>query len=269
MWGSSKMLIQRPIVDRQTELARFTELLDSGANPATSILLVNDESGQGKSSLLKVFNDHCQVGGIPTAHIDLKGGSLTPIDILRTVLTDLRPLTLNRCSSLLNNPHSSHSPPIQIRDNTGIGTTDTYIQATSSSIEEQKQWWASGAQALLDDFSEISKSAPKRFVLIFDTYEKASPETKDWISNHLLRMATPRRVSCLCIVLAGKETPSPTSEWEHYYQMLDLEPLQLEHWLDYAKLVRADVASEQIELVYRKYKHQPLKMAEWIWALST
>jgi len=268
------MIIQRPIVDRHTELAKFTELIDSTRNPSTSILLVNDASGQGKSCLLRVFGEHCRSDGIPTAHIDLKGGSLTPIDILRTVQTDVRPLILDRCNSILNNPHGYDSPSIQITDNAGFGKTEysiqqTYVQGRSLSIEDQKQWWANGAQALLDDFSEISKSASKRFVLLFDTYEKASPETRDWISNHLLRMATPLRISCLCIVLAGKETPVPTSEWEHYYQMLDLEPLQLEHWIAYAKLVRANVTYEQIELVYRKYKHQPLKMAEWISALST
>src|SRR5688572_19225320 len=193
------MLLQRPIVDRQTELARFTDLVDSARNPSTSILLVKDESGQGKSSLLRAFSEHCHSDGIPVAHIDLKGGSLTPIDILRTVQTDLRPLILERCNSILNKSFAANSPSVQIMDNTGVGKTEysikqTYIQARSSSIEEQRQWWANGAQALLEDFSAISSSISKRFVILFDTYEKASLETREWIANHLLRMATPLRI---------------------------------------------------------------------------
>lgn len=262
---------QHPIVDRKIEFGIFRALLDNSKNKSESILLLKNESGQGKSKLLRLYETHCRENKIPVSRVDFKGGSLTPLDIIRTVHADFRPFyELQRCSNLLSNKLSP--PSIHITNNTSIGQAQYSIQntfqSTGTTIEEQRARWEAGAQAVLDDLFDLTKNGQRYFVILFDTYEQASDEAQKWLANHILRMSTPQRLSSLLIVIAGKEIPHPTSEWEHCYQTINLEPLKLEDWLEYASLVIGDFHPEYIERIYAHYKNSPLQMATVINALA-
>jgi hypothetical protein len=256
----------RPIVDRVTELKIFAAALEGASSDTASVLLLRDHSGQGKSRLLERYGEYCREHKIPVAHVDLKGGSLSPVDILWTIEKDLRPVPLPRCVETLRTVRLV--PPIHISGNRAIGRTEYTVEAsinlTGLSPEEQKQWWAASAQAFIDDLMEYAHAPQKRCALLFDTFEKAQPDTQTWITDHLLRMATPYRVSSLVIVLAGQQVPDPAGEWEPFCQILSLERLQLQDWLDYAKLVRASLTREQIIRFYDKFRDKPIMMAQII-----
>lgn len=186
-------------------------------------------------------------------------------------MTDLRPLPLPRCDEVLRKPYFT-SPSFRVSDNRSLGQTSYTMHANVNiaglSLEEQTRWWAASAQAFLEDLIELTHGPQTRFVLLFDTFEKAKPETQTWIADHVLRMATPSRVSHLVVVVAGKQVPDPTGEWERYSYMLPLQPLQLDHWLEYAALIKSSLTREQIQQCYVKHAANPLKMAEIIDAFS-
>lgn len=262
---------QHPIVDRRTEFALFQSLLDTSTNKSESILLLKNESGQGKSKLVHLYETHCRENKIPVSRVDFKGGSINPLNILRIIQTDYRTFfDLPRCSDILH--HKISTPPIQITDNTGIGQTNysfqTTVQIAGITIEEQRMKWEMGAQAILDDLTELTEGGQKHFVILFDTYEQASEETKNWLSNHILRMSTPQRVSSMIIVIAGKEIPHPTGEWENCCKTIHLESLRFEDWMEYATLVVGNIPTEYIERIYARYKHSPLEMANVINSLA-
>jgi hypothetical protein len=262
---------QHPIVDRRTEKSIFLALLDTSKAKSESILLLKNESGQGKSKLLDLYETHCRENKIPVSRVDLKGGSLSPIDILRTIQTDFRHFfDLKRCNEILHQTISNPTP--QISGNTGIGRTDytfqTNIQMMGVTIEDQRLRWETGAQALLDDLLELTGGGQRQCIILFDTFEQASDETKKWLSNHILRMTTPQRINSLLVVIAGKEVPPPTGEWEHCCNTINLEPLQLEDWLEYAGLVVGNIPREYVERVYVRYKHSPLDMANVLNSLA-
>ncbi|MBN8654459.1 MAG: hypothetical protein J0M11_01895 [Anaerolineae bacterium] len=263
--------MSHPIVDRKLEFGLFRNLLDSTRVKDESILLLKNESGQGKSRLLHLFETHCRENRVPVSRVDFKGGSLSPIDVLRSIQTDVRSyFQLKRCSDILNQVISI--PQIQIADNTNVGRSEYTVQTTFNmaplSIEEQRTRWEMGAQALLEDINELSQNGMTCFVVLFDTYEQASEEARKWLSNHILRMSTPQRIRPLVIVIAGKEVPNPTGEWEHCHTAINLEPLQLEDWMEYARLVIGDFQPEQIKRVYTRHKNSPLQMATVINALA-
>jgi len=261
-----------PVVDRNREIGAFITSLESPPLEAPSILLVHDASGQGKTRLLECYGEHCRQSGIPFTRVDFKSRSLSPLDILWSIQTDLRPfLPLPRCVETLHNPHMT-SPSFQVRDNKALGQTSYTMHATFNvaglSLDEQKRWWAAGAQAFLEDLLEPECVSPlSRLVLLFDTFEGAEPETQAWIADHVLRMATPNRVPCLIIVVAGRQVPEPTGEWAQCCEMIPLQPLQLEDWLEYARGVKSSVLPEQMRACYAKHGTRPLKMAEIIDAL--
>lgn len=256
-------MLRGPIVDREDELAAFTEALESSPSEC-SVLLVHDVSGQGKTRLIELYKDHCHRKSISAAHIDLKGGSLTPDAILRTINTDFVSIPLPRCGQSLRSRVMT-PPSSGIGRNTGVGystyTYETTINVAGMTREEQRQWWADGASALLEDLMEHRHKAKVPFVLLLDTFEAASSDTKVWIADHLLRMATPSRVGGLLIVLAGKEVPDPSGEWEPYAQTLSLSPLKLSHWLQYAAQVKSTLNAKEIEQCFDKHRAEPLRMA--------
>ena len=264
------MSLQHPVVDRRTELGIFLTLLDDLDDRCESILLLKDESGQGKSKLLYLYESYCRENQIPVSRVDFKGGYLTPINVLRTIQTDFRPINLRRCSDTLQ--FNIAAPPVEISDNTGIGQTHYSVQTTVNisgiTIVEQRNRWETGAQAFIDDLFELSEEKTKHFVVLFDTYEQANEDTKKWLSNHILRMATPQRLNSLCVVIAGKEIPQASGEWEHCYKRINLEPLRLEDWLEYASLVVGNIPSDYVERIYARYKNSPLEMANVINALA-
>lgn len=260
-----------PIVDRKIEFELFRGLLDPTKVKDESILLLKNESGQGKSKLLQLFEAHCRDNKIPVSRIDFKGGSLSPIDILRSIQADVRSFfPLKRCSGVLSQAVSA--PPINITDNTNVGqshyTVQTTVNMAALAIEEQRARWEMSAQALMDDIDELSENGLVCLVVLFDTYEQASDEIKRWLSNHILRMSTPQRIRSLVIVVAGKEVPNPTGEWEHCHKSINLEPLKLEDWMEYADLVIGNFHPEYIERAYARYKNSPLEMATVINALA-
>jgi len=259
----------RPIVDRDQELNILKASLESRGEPPASILLVEDVSGQGKTKLLELYKTYCRNTQIPVAHVDLKNGSLNPLDILHAVRKELQPLLLPRCTAALQSPYIV-SPSLEISDNKSLFGPASYTMETSISIsglssEERKQWWSNGARALLDDLCELAGSQQSRFVFLFDTFQDvAKTETEIWIIDHILRMATPTRVNCIVIVLAGKQVPEPTAEWAPYCKVLTLQPLKLVDWLEYATSVKSNLTRDQIEQCYERHWDKPLTMAQII-----
>ena len=176
-------------------------------------------------------------------------------------------MPLPRCAEALQAPRLS-PPSIGVSDNKSLGSTSYTVQTSITiaalSIDEQKQWWATCAQAFCEDVIEQTGSSQNRSVLLFDTFEKANPNTQLWIVDHVLRMATPNRVAGLVIVLAGKQVPDPSGEWMRHCQTIPLQPLRLDDWLTYAILVKCSLTRGQIEQCYGKHAMNPLKMAEVI-----
>lgn len=263
--------MSHPIVDRKIELRLFKDLLDTSKVKEESILLLKNESGQGKSRLLHLFETHCRDNKIPVSKVDFKGGSLGPIDILRSIQTDVRSyLSLKKCSDVLS--QAALTPSIKVADNTNVGRSEYTVQTTinmaSLTIEEQRARWEMGAQAFMEDIGEHSQNGMTCFVILFDTYEQAGEEVRKWLSNHILRMSTPQRNKPLVVVIAGKEIPSPTSEWEHCHRAINLEPLKLEDWMEYATQVIGEFPPIYIERAYARHKNSPLDMANFINTLA-
>lgn len=258
-------------VDRVEELGIFSESIADSSPYSTSILLIEDTSGQGKTKLIELYNRHCSDQKLPKAHVDLKAGSLTPIDILRTIRTDIRPLELPCCGEVIQRPRAL-PVAVDMSDNKSVGqahyVVNTTVQVNGLSPEERQQWWTMAAQAFFDDISALSQSNANRFILLFDTFEKASSETQNWITDQLLRMATPERMPGLFIVLAGKMLPEPSGEWAPFSQILTLRPLKVEDWFKYSEIVGSTLTKEQIQQLYIKHQSTPNKMAETIGIFS-
>jgi hypothetical protein len=254
-------------VNRTKELALFGELLDFARTRGSAVLALEEASGRGKSRLLQCFRQVCREREVGLSFVDLVGGSLTPIDILNRMTSDLGDFDFQRCRNVLT--RRSIDVRVAIDRNITIGSTtlsvDPIVYIQGATPEEQKQFWSDAAHAFHEDICGFRERADDRvIVMFFDTYEKAAPDSQAWICDHLLPMVALNRMGGLLFVVAGKICPRPSGEWEDQYKPLALHLLKKEDWVEYAARVGALLNEEQIQLLYDKHEGATIKMAETI-----
>jgi hypothetical protein len=258
--------VRTPTVDREQELARFSELLRLAGQGESRVLVIEDASGHGKSRLVQRFRKVCQECSTAWSFVDLVAGSLTPLDILNRITSDLGTIVRFEHYRNVVDKKGALSVPVTIAENKTVGKLTNTVEVTvnaSSSPEEQKQIWGEAAECFKRDLSVYrSMVGDRAIVLLFDTFETAAPEAKVWIADHLLPAVGANRVAGLLIVLAGKTCPKPSGEWETECEPIILRPLEEKHWIEYAKEVGVNLTQEQIRMVYHRHEALALRIAE-------
>jgi hypothetical protein len=263
-------MLPTPTVDRLQEIKIFSELLELARNGESHVLIVQAASGRGKSRLMQRFMASCQDETVTRSYVDLVGGSLTPIDILKRMVGDLEQVTFQNYLDVLNNRGVVSVPNSgEIKNNKILGSGTLTIQSTiyvgRLSQEEQRQLSGEAANGFQQDLKAYRRTAESRVVvLLLDTFEKAAAESQVWICDHLLPAVALDRVKGLLIVVSGTSCPKPSGEWEARCESLSLSQLKPEHWAEYAKLLKANITEQQIQLLYDKFEAGALKMAETV-----
>lgn len=186
--------------NREFELGLFDRMV--AGETRERILLLQADGQFGKTTLLLAFERRCP-GRVPCASLDLKGRS-----------TGLHELLYRLCDHL----GWDHFPRfrncvqglggVSVDRNVLIGWAEIQVALTAPDEQERKARRAQLTQALFDDL----RAWRKRLVLLFDTYEQADPEVQDWLAGPFLARA--RQTANLVVVVAGREVPVPTVEWE-------------------------------------------------------
>jgi hypothetical protein len=263
-------MLPTPTVDRLQEIKIFSELLERARRGESRVLIIEAASGRGKSRLMQRFVASCHDETVARSYVDLVGGSLTPIDILKRMAGDLEQVTFQNYLNVLNNRGVVSVPNSgEIKDNKILGSGTLTIQSTIHvdrlNQAEQKQLWGEAASGFQQDLRTYRKSAGSRVVvLLLDTFEKAALESQVWICDHLLPAVALDRVKGVLIVVSGISCPKPSGEWVAQSEVLPLPPLKPEHWVEYAKLMGADLSEANIRLLFEKSEGGALKMAETV-----
>ena len=113
-------------------------------------------------------------------------------------------------------------------------------------------------RALFDDLG----ARPGRLAILFDTCEQAGPEMGEWLEGSFL--AHVHRTTNLVVVIAGRQVPATSLEWEACCQHLCLENLpEPGLWQTYAERIGAVLPSpEFIPVFCHHFDGHPLKMME-------
>lgn len=216
-------------VNRHDEIAHFKRMI---AGAAPRFWFIQGDSGLGKSCLLDYLMDEvCAANGTPSVLFDFKDA--TPTFVHLTVQTvhqvGIRPCAATgRCLA----EFGASGVTVDVRGVRAVaGRVDIDIDGSSLgrlSPEQKAAWHYRFAEALLADLPD----APA--VLFFDTFEKASLETQEWLAQALLPLLalTPKRVT---VVVAGQETPPDSRAWRKHREHTRLTDLSTADWTDYAE----------------------------------
>ncbi|MGB3062530.1 MAG: hypothetical protein WBE17_22610 [Anaerolineae bacterium] len=216
-------------VNRHDEIAHFRRML---ARDAPRFWFIQGDSGVGKSGLLDYLMDEvCAANGTPSVVFDFKDASPTFIHLAVQTghQVGVRPhIATERCL----HDFGVSGVTVDVRGvRAVVGRVDIGIDASSLgrlSREQMAAWHYRFAEALLADLPD----APA--VLFFDTFEKASSETREWLIQVLLPLlaATRKRVA---VVMAGQQTPPDERAWRRHLEHTRLTGLSTADWTDYAQ----------------------------------
>lgn len=194
-------MIRDLLADRGPELAFFYHLVAGAGDEC--ILLIEAESGLGKSTLLREFERRCPAG-VACVTVDFKD-DLGLADVFYLLGRGLGAASL-RC---FNDRVAQFLRPEQvvIERNVLVGRAEIQV-ALSTTDEETRQFRrAALTDALCNDLAALGR----RVVLVFDTLNAAAPETRDWLLGPFLGHV--RHCADVVAVVAGRPPLEERTTW--------------------------------------------------------
>jgi hypothetical protein len=218
------------------------------------ILLIRAEAGLGKSSLLHEFLEMTRPGN--RAFVDLKAGTHSVPRLLGELVAQLGHAKFDAFFA-----RQEQAFNFEISDNR--------IIKAEVGIEVNVQPGALDADQLelrrfgitRDFFADLVRSNTSRTpnVLIFDTFERASPEVQDWLTGQFLTLAREHR--WLVAVFAGREIPEPGIGWDDWCIEQSLRPLDPAHIDEWVRRVNLPLSAAEIAILYDTTAGIPLDLS--------
>lgn len=212
----------REPANREDELDLFDRMI--AGRTEERILLLEAEGQIGKSTLLLAFERRC-LHDVPCAAVDLKGSSTGLHEVFYRLCDalgwDYFP-TFRACVESLGR--------VTIDRNVIIGRAEIEVALRTPDEGDRAARRAQLTQALFDDL----RAWEGCLVLLFDTYEQADLEVRDWLAGPCLARA--RRTANLVVVVAGRQVPVPSIEWAsccHHHRLGAVE--DVDAWENYAR----------------------------------
>lgn len=223
-------------IDRDEEIKLFRNILEGQSN--VRILLIEAESGMGKTALLEKYEKMSKTLKLPWAKVDFKNASYTFGEIIREMCDQLREISFldfeDQCRNFITNSGLTVGRSALLSS-----SIDAALSKLSPDDRKMQR------QVIIDAFFGALISSHERFhssiVLSFDTFEKASSNVKEWITQQFITRS--KLYSWIICVVAGQETPGidPTTEWCSHSKLERLSKEHIAEYLHHLKLTQEDV----------------------------
>jgi hypothetical protein len=239
-------------VDRVEELARF-EAMIAGTGTA-HVLLIQAEPGMGKSSLLREFWDKSAAHS--RFRVDFKPRTHSVEGVLGELSSQNRPAFTRFYERL---ERVTEGGPLVYMNNTDISRSQLDIRLQRpDSTEERELRRQVLTQAFFSDLVDANPQH-RTTVMVFDTYEAANEEVKDWLTRLLLTGV--RGYRWLTVVVAGQTIPQLGIGWDDWVLEQTLRPLGPEHVGEYLRQVKLQLSEHEITIIYQATAGIPLDLS--------
>jgi len=273
-------------VDREREKRLFQSLLGGGRGKR--IMTMQAGAGMGKTWLISNFQRECSRRRIPCALIDFSSSRVCDyIAILRSMRDSLGAEHFNSFTTLVNQYYSRPNLPWRETD----VADSSSVEISGSTLDSSRIESVAGHDIIRDNFIVFAgPSLPPHIirdrlttefrrcliafvnslsigdcvVWLFDSFEKADPETRDWLRDEFLCKIREGEVNRLVVVIAGQEVLHLAMEWNHVALRCSLEPFSPQDYHDYLRVKRFPLPKENIRALHRRFQGRPLDLAVWV-----
>lgn len=240
-------MTRRLVADRGPELAFFDRLVAGECDEC--ILLVEAESGLGKSHLLREFERRCPPG-VTGVTVDFKGG-LGLADTLYLLGRGLGAASLPQFNAQVAD--IVHPERVTVARNVLIGRAEIQVALSAPDEETRRSRRAALTDAFFDDLAALGR----RVVFIFDTLNEAAPDAREWLLGVFLGHL--RHCQNAAAVVAGQPPLEERSTWAARCKFVRLEGITAaEDWRAGLLALDLSLAFETIQAYCVLYDGHPL-----------
>ncbi len=225
------------LMDRRAEVETFECMVD-GDDPQHCVMLMVGGYGQGKSWLIRTFQQMATERQIPCLMFDL-GEALEFDAILDGIWRHL-------------GPHHFLAYSARRR-------REGQFEQQSAEMRREEL-----TKCFFADWEALGEKP--RLVLLFDTYERAAPTLQDWIEDAFL--AQLKRIERVIVVIGGREWPAMNGRWWKHGYAFPLEGVRLDDYKAYAEQRGVPIPSEDLVQLYRQMEGLPKLFAEYVDGLA-
>jgi hypothetical protein len=221
------------VMNRRQEVQVFNCLLD-GDDPQHRLMLVVGDHGQGKTLLLKTFEQICLEWQQTCLKIDLSD-TVDFDDILDGIWLKLGP----------------HDFPNYSNQREKLAVVETLSSHERCRIL---------TESFFTDWQGVSQRP--LFILLLDTYERANPILKDWIERSLLEGL--KQILQSVTVIGGRQWPRIDDYWEAHGFRFPLDSVQVRDYKKYAEQRGVKIPESDLVQLHQAFKGLPKFFVEYI-----
>jgi hypothetical protein len=252
-------------IDRQDELQLFQDVLDGRRDER--ILLVEAQSGLGKTQLLLEYRRLAGELGAPCAALDLRLTGVTGLDVLAALREEWDECPFH---GLRDQVEKLTAPDVKLNVSgvVQIGRPEINLALNSPDEATRRQRLRQLTEALARDLRAWLEERGQRGVILVDTYNLATSELRQWFEGVLLPHV--RRVPNLVAVVAGQEPLPLTAAWEDVCHRLRLQLLlNPDDWMEFVRAKAIPVSREAVSVVCHVCAGRPGEIAMKLDMLKT
>lgn len=223
----------QPVMDRCPELRAYQGMLD-GDDPQHRLMLMVGNHGQGKTCLMRTFEEMAAERQVPCLRFDLSD-TIEFDGILDGIWRTLGP----------------HRSPLY-----------SARRARGRRLERQssEERWRELTVCFFADWGAIREGP--RLVLLLDTYERAAPMLQDWIENAFLEEL--KHIEQVIVVIGGRQWPEMNGYWWIHGYAFPLQGVQLRDYEEYAKQRGVEIAETELVQLHREMEGLPKLFVEYV-----
>jgi hypothetical protein len=238
-------------VDRTAQMARFCEILSTRDKP---IIFVSGEPGSGKTSLLARMIHECSLRNITRAKVEWsETKNPDHLAVMRSLRDDLGAPHFSSFTSLVNayyddrvrldlNLNASGAITVgsgmQIQGAAAVGDVAGVVVRDCMFVVPRRDLGVSENERMLrltgrfvEDLAALTQASP--VVMFFDTVEKMTAETQQWMWGELLCAVRDDRIPNIICILCGHKMPELDRETRRVIEDTKLGPLGLDDIVEY------------------------------------
>jgi hypothetical protein len=247
------------MANRSSERSFFVQMLEQSVDER--IMLISGDRSKGKTTLVDAIRWSCHQSNIKPVFIDLK--SVSTIDEFYDVM-------INDCGDCIfakdvGRPkaanYSSNTCNINLKDITVKNLSHMEVNAVVNYDDHMRlnQMNARLGELNSDFFQRLDRNI--KIVFIFDSFDGAIKEIKEWVRNRFLRVLSIKDVSNWFVVIAGWEDGDLNYEWmphAHKFQLADIKDHQA--WFAYASEFTDRIPETEIANLCKASRGDPSTM---------
>lgn len=246
------------IIDRMTASDLFEQLM--AQRLPQRILWLEGREKMGKSHLLVHFRRQCEIATV--AHIRLESNVQDISDVLNEIERQLGEERFAHYAEVVQRHivasyTDSHDKIMERAEFITARPDPALVKMRRSELTKE----------LVKDLRTIAQTHTRPITILFDALDQAPAQIQNWLQSDFFGRLS--RIEGLCIVVACRNAPQPSADWEDAHHHHVLGAVEVKDFRDYCQHKQIELGAETIRTLHTIFEGTPGRFVEAVEKVAT